>query len=86
MSFCQVSPAHAAAPEAELIEAVKVALGKNFDTDWSGLEALPGIKWAPLPPTSLQNCLLDGGGYARQGLRVKLTNIQSPIAREFIPL
>jgi hypothetical protein len=22
-------------------------------------EALPGIKWAPLPPTSLQNCLAD---------------------------
>jgi hypothetical protein len=32
-----------------LIEAVKVALGKNFNTDWSGLDALPGIKWAPLP-------------------------------------
>ena len=67
MSFCLGSSAHAARPEAELIEAVKVALGKNFDTDWSGLEALPGIKWTPLPPTSLQNCLLDGGGYARHG-------------------
>ena len=50
MSFCQGSSAHAAAPEEQLIEAVKVALGKKFNTDWSGLDALPGIKWAPLPP------------------------------------
>ena len=50
MSFCQGSSAHAAAPEEQLVDAVKVALGKNFNTDWSGLDALPGIKWAPLPP------------------------------------
>jgi hypothetical protein len=37
MSFCQASPAHAAGPEEQLIEAVKVALDKNFNTDWSGL-------------------------------------------------
>jgi len=67
ISFCQGSSAHAAASEEQLIEAVKVALGKNFNTDWSGLDALPGVKWAPLPPTSLQNCLPDGGCYARQG-------------------
>jgi hypothetical protein len=42
MLFCQASSAHAAAPEEQLIEAVKVALGKNFNTDWSGLDALPG--------------------------------------------
>lgn len=36
-------------------------------TDWDGLESLPGIKWAPLPPTSLKNCLPDGGCFARQG-------------------
>ena len=68
MLFCQGSSAHAAAPEEQLIEAMKVALGKNFNTDWSGLDALPGIKWAPLPPTSLQNCLPDGGCFARQGV------------------
>ena len=59
MSFCLGWSAHAAAPEEQLIEAVKVVLGKNFNTDWSGLDALPGIKWAPLPQTSLQNCLPD---------------------------
>ena len=45
MSFCQGSSAHAAGPEEQLIEAVKVALGENFNTDWGGLDALPGIKW-----------------------------------------
>jgi hypothetical protein len=44
MSFCLGSSAHAAAPEEQLIEAVKVALGKNFNTDWGGLDALPGIQ------------------------------------------
>ena len=32
MSFCQASSVYAAAPEEQLIEAVKVALGKNFNT------------------------------------------------------
>jgi hypothetical protein len=67
MSFCQGWPARAAGPEEQFVEAVKVALGKNFNTDWSGLDALSGIKWVPLPPTSLQNCLPDGGCFARQG-------------------
>jgi hypothetical protein len=39
MSFCLGSSAHAAAPEEQFIEAVKVALGKNFNTDWSGIDA-----------------------------------------------
>ena len=39
MSFCQGWSAHAAGPEEQLIEAVKVALGKNFNTDWSRLGA-----------------------------------------------
>ena len=68
MSLCQGASANPGGPEEQLIEAVKVALGKNFNTDWSGLDALPGIRWAPLPPTSLQNCLPDGGCFARQGV------------------
>lgn len=39
---------HAAGPEAELIEGVKVCLD-NFNPDWGGLDALPGIKCVPLP-------------------------------------
>jgi len=35
MAFCQSSSAHTAAPEEQFIEAVKIALGKNFSTDWS---------------------------------------------------
>lgn len=59
--------AGAAGPEDQLVGTVKIALGKTFNTDWSGLETLPGIKWAPLPPASLQNCLPDGGCFTRQG-------------------
>jgi hypothetical protein len=68
MSFYLASAAHATAPEDQLVGAVKVALGKSFSTDWSGLDALPEIKWAPLPPVSLQNCLPDGGCFTRQGV------------------
>jgi len=57
----------AGTPEASLASIVKTFLASNYDTDWSGLEKLPGIKWAPLPPTMLQNCLPDGGCFTRQG-------------------
>lgn len=57
----------ASSPEDALVADVKIILGKNFDTDWPGLDRLPGIIWAPLPPTMLQNCLPDGGCFARQG-------------------
>ena len=59
--------AYADGPEDELAGNIKIALGKSFNTDWQGLEALRGIKWAPLPPTMLQNCLPDGGCFTRQG-------------------
>lgn len=54
-------------PEDELAALIKTFYGKTFANDWAGLEKLPGIQWAPLPPTSLQNCLPDGGCYTRQG-------------------
>lgn len=54
-------------PEEELAGVVKAYLDKAFVTDWTGIEKLPHIKWAPLPPTALQNCLPDGGCYTRQG-------------------
>ena len=67
-SLCLASYALAAsAPEEALAQDVKILLGKSFNTDWQGLEQLPGIKWAPLPPTALQNCMPDGGCFARQG-------------------
>ena len=61
-------PAQAAGkPEDELASAIQAFYGQSFTADWSGLEALPGVQWAPLPPTMLQNCLPDGGCFTRQG-------------------
>lgn len=54
-------------PQDEFAGIVAAFLGENFETSWEGLEKLPLIKWAPLPPTSLKNCLPDGGCYTRQG-------------------
>ena len=55
------------APADELAAIVKVFVGLPQPTDWSGLEQLPGVRWAPLPPASLANCAPDGGCFARQG-------------------
>ncbi len=61
-------PAGAAGkPEDELAAAIKAFYSASFTADWSGLEALPGIQWAPLPPTALANCLPDGGCFSRLG-------------------
>ena len=57
-------------PEVELAGSVKAFLGKSFAADWEGIEKLPNIKWAPLPPQALQNCLPDGGCFTRQGVAV----------------
>ena len=64
-----LSPANAASSsEEDLASSIKLILSKNFVADWQGIEKLPGIKWAPLPPTMLQNCLPDGGCFTRQGM------------------
>ena len=63
LSAFQIAPK----PEAEFAGIVAAYLGKDFVADWEGIEKLPKIKWAPLPPTSLKNCLPDGGCYTRQG-------------------
>lgn len=57
------SPPHAS----PALPALLVAWLDRESTSWDGLDALPGIKWAPLPPASLKNCLPDGGCFARQG-------------------
>jgi hypothetical protein len=57
-------------PEDELAGIVKIFFEKNFSTDWDGIEKFPHVQWAPLPPTMLQNCLPDGGCFARQGKAV----------------
>jgi hypothetical protein len=66
-TFCFQPAVFAASPETDLAGTIRQILGKNFAADWQGVEKLPGIKWAPLPPTMLQNCLPDGGCFVRQG-------------------
>lgn len=56
-----------ARPEAEFAGIVTAFLEKEFVTDWQGVEKLPGVKWAALPPVELRTCLPDGGRYTRQG-------------------
>jgi hypothetical protein len=54
-------------PEDEFASIVAAFLDRNAENSWEGLEKLPLIKWAPLPPTSLKNCLPDLGCYTREG-------------------
>ncbi len=54
-------------PEQEFVGIVNAFLSAGASNDWSAVEKLAGITWAPLPPRSLTNCLPDGTCYARQG-------------------
>lgn len=58
---------YGAEPERDFASIVKAFYAKSSHTDWRGLETLPGIQWAPLPPTMLENCLEDGGCFTRRG-------------------
>jgi hypothetical protein len=69
-SLMSPSSALAATPEEAVAGIANTFFGKAFVADWSGIEKLPGIQWAPLPPTSLQNCLPDGGCFTRAGKAV----------------
>ena len=63
------SPASGQAPtgDTQFATLVRTWLAMGQPADWGGLDGLPGSRWAPLPPASLQNCLPDGGCFARQG-------------------
>lgn len=54
-------------PEDDFAGIVKAYLSMGQPTDWEGVEKLPNIRWAALPPTALQKCLPDGGCFTRQG-------------------
>lgn len=58
----------AAEPADELAGVVGALLAKNFVGDWRGIEKLRGVRWAPLPPKMLENCLPDGGCFTRDGV------------------
>lgn len=57
----------AGSADAEFAGLVKAYLGMSHPPEWDGIEKLPAIKWAALPPTSLRNCLPNGDCYTRQG-------------------
>ena len=54
-------------PDDEFASIVSEFLGRDLENSWEGLDKLPLITWAPLPPTSLKNCLPDLGCYTREG-------------------
>lgn len=58
---------HGSTAEEELAALVKAYAGLSQPADWSAIEQLPGVRWAPLPPTMLKNCAPDGNCFARQG-------------------
>lgn len=53
--------------QADQVVALVSGFMKRESTVWDGLDALPGTRWAPLPPQSLNECLADGGCYTRVG-------------------
>ena len=53
---------------AEFVAIVKALLAPDLNTDWEGLDGVPGVRWAAV--RSLDNCLPDGGCYTRQGAAV----------------
>lgn len=56
-----------AAGERQVANLVRSWLAVGQPAGWDALDQLPGVRWAALPPASLQNCLPDGGCFARQG-------------------
>ena len=55
-------------PESDLAGFVKAFLTQSQSADWESVEQLPGVRWAPLPPTALRTCLPEGDCFARQGI------------------
>ena len=66
LSVCSPVPARSQ-QAADLGVIAKVYLAHRMSTDWDGVEKLAGFRWAPLPPTSLNNCLPNGDCFARAG-------------------
>jgi hypothetical protein len=54
-------------PQDDLAAILGAFLGKEFVSDWDGVEKLPSVRWAVNRPRALPNCLPDGSCYARQG-------------------
>ena|SRR5688572_2364310 len=63
-------PGQAGAQASEVVDLVKPFLKADANTEWHAVETLPGMKWAPLPPKELGDCLPTGDCYARRGSAV----------------
>jgi hypothetical protein len=57
-------------PEDDIAAVIRQFFSKTLIPEWSGIEKLTAIQWAPLPPTMLQKCLPDGGCFTRTGKAV----------------
>lgn len=64
VAVVRTAPAQAAAPLGDI---ARRFIAADASTEWQALDAFPAFRWAPLPPTSLTNCLANGDCFARQG-------------------
>ena len=58
----------AGAQAPKFVDLVKPFLKADANTEWDAVETLPGVKWAPLPPKELSDCLPTGDCSVRQGM------------------
>ena len=68
--FAALIAGQAGAQAPEFVDLVKPFLKADANTEWDAVETLPGVKWAPLPPKELSDCLPTGDCYVRQGIGV----------------
>jgi len=69
LALCAATGVAAApVPEDQLAAVLTAPLAQNFESDWQSLDKLRSVRWAPLPPTMLQNCLPDGSCFTREGV------------------
>lgn len=66
--FAALIAGQAGAQAPEFVDLVKPFLKADANTEWDAVETLPGVKWAPLPPKELSDCLPTGDCYVRQGM------------------
>ncbi len=66
--FAALIADQASAQAPEVVDLVMPFLKADANTEWHAVETLPGVKWAPLPPKELSDCLPTGDCYARQGM------------------
>lgn len=90
--MCVSVIASAAGKPADELAGVIKLLMLNAGGDWAMIEDVKPIKWAALPPKSLDNCLPDGGCFTRAGtlapggqpMAIKATGARSIVVNFYI--